>query len=384
MEAAAVYPDWSALPFDLTATLMLALDIPDLVRAGAVCTTWHAAYSAARRARVPAAASSCLLYSSGADAADGHDLQPLRRGGLQGPPPCPRVPQPLRGGLGPWLGGRQCTGLVVAADEASNLQAFNPLTGAAADLLPGATLFNVEPSSDDRGRLVYRFQFPNPDYSDVFTPRQLRLHLYYQVHLSCTPSAGSDCVVLLVHKSNGELSFARIGDERWTRLSTHSGYRTAAYNEKDGLFYVLSVYGSLCAFDLSGPEPVLAKQIIQEDPQWGDPPSSYIVFAPWGDILLVSRYMSMFAGWTLLCKCLPSTWRTSLMSLWIHLRDHVLFLGFGSAIMLSNKDYPRFKPNRAYLADDNCEQIIGNMYSRREVGIWNFETQELERWTSPG
>ncbi|KAF8700119.1 hypothetical protein HU200_034482 [Digitaria exilis] len=64
----AVHPDWSGLPEDLTAMVMRSLDIPDLFSAGAVCTSWYAAYSAVRRVRIPITdASPCLLYSCAAD-----------------------------------------------------------------------------------------------------------------------------------------------------------------------------------------------------------------------------------------------------------------------------------------------------------------------------
>jgi hypothetical protein len=76
--------------------------------------------------------------------------------------------------------------------------------------------------------------------------------------MSCSPSKGRDCVVLLLHWPDGELSFARVGDDRWTHITRQtlrwvSGYRDAIYNEIDGLFYVLSFDGSMNTLDLGDP-----------------------------------------------------------------------------------------------------------------------------------
>jgi hypothetical protein len=60
------------------------------------------------------------------------------------------------------------------------------------------------------------------------------------------------------------------------------------------------------------------------------------------------------------------------------LQGHALFLGFNSALFLSTKDFPRPRPNCAYLTDDYWEQLCMNMFSCRDVGIWNFETEKLE------
>ncbi|TVU03089.1 hypothetical protein EJB05_51417, partial [Eragrostis curvula] len=188
------------------------------------------------------------------------------------------------------------------------------------------------------------------DFPDIYTPRELRRYLYHRVHLSC------ECVVLLLHKPHGEMSFARVGDDSWTLVTQSETvpwnccYRSAAFNSKDGLFYVLSSDCSIYAFDLNGPSPVARKKIIERAAQWEDL-ASYIVFAPWGDILHV--------------------WSSDL-------QEHALFLGFNSSLLISTKDFPRLKPNCAYMTDDAWEQISINMYGSRDVGIWDFQTETLE------
>lgn len=68
-----------------------------------------------------------------------------------------------------------------------------------------------------------------------------------RVLLSASPSAGRACVVLLLHMPQGEVSFARPGDERWTwvapgdhtGLPWRYGFCAAMYNAMDGLLYLL-------------------------------------------------------------------------------------------------------------------------------------------------
>lgn len=63
LETVAVYPDWSdGFPLDLMYIVIALLDIPDLLYAGAVCASWHAACAVVRHRHMPITVSSqCLL-----------------------------------------------------------------------------------------------------------------------------------------------------------------------------------------------------------------------------------------------------------------------------------------------------------------------------------
>ncbi|CAN6321195.1 unnamed protein product [Urochloa humidicola] len=172
---AAVYPDWSGLPEDLMAMVMRSLDIPDLFRAGAVCTSWYATYSAVSRVRIPIKdASPCLLYSCAADDADIATLYSPAGGAafkVRLPAPAFRTRHVLGAGHG-W---------VITADEASNLQALNPLTGAQVDLPPAAGLHHVESSTDDQGRPAYNVHDKvYPDTPGFYAPRELRMYFFFR------------------------------------------------------------------------------------------------------------------------------------------------------------------------------------------------------------
>ncbi|KAL6658499.1 hypothetical protein ACP70R_004085 [Stipagrostis hirtigluma subsp. patula] len=403
MEATA-YPDWSGLPQDLMATVMRALDIPDLFSAGAVCGPWRAAYSAVRGVRVPITdASPCLLYSCAADDAGTATMySPSSGASFKVPLPAPAFRARYVVGSG--------HGWVVAADEASNLQLLNPLTGAQVDLPPVTGLHHIESSLDDHGRLVaYNVygEYPHPETPHPYDTKKLRLILYCRAYLSCSPSAGAAaaCITLLLHRGDGDLSFARVGDGRWTHvaesgsvpLRQSSGYRSAAYNSSDSLFYLLSYDCSIYTLDLNGASPALSK-ILQGDARRDDPTRS-IVFAPWGDILQACRWIETrdnpgqvpaeLAHEVVNPNAETYTDEIELYRVdagvqkWVkmsstELRGYAMFLGFNSTLMLSTEDFPMLKPNCAYVTDDSWENICINMYGCREVGIWNFEKQALE------
>ncbi|CAO2149475.1 unnamed protein product [Urochloa humidicola] len=367
METAAAYRDWSALPVELILMVMRAVDIPDLLRAGAVCPTWRAAYSEIRHARFPITNSSpCLLYSAAADDPDTATVyNPSTGDAFKVRLPSPEFRRRHVVGSG--------HGWIIAADEDSNLQAVNPLTGAQVDLPPATTLHNVEPSSDG-----YNLS-GGEDHIQV-SRRQLRIQYYYRAYLSCSPSAGAACTVLLVHRPEGKISFARVGDGRWTHIRTASllppgyGYYSAAYNDNDGLFYLLNCDHSVYTLDLNA-APVVSAAAIRKiaegvtgmfDPiaddtryaQWGD-----IVLTPWGDILLVWRckdsrrlsspvhipagfenevprpYHETYTEEVLIYKAAVNG--QELVKIGSSgLREHALFLGFNASMCLSTKEFP--------------------------------------------
>ncbi|KAL6634501.1 hypothetical protein ACP70R_027172 [Stipagrostis hirtigluma subsp. patula] len=275
----AVLPDWTQLPEEILVTLFGELGVPDLIRSGAVCTSWHSAYNAFRDACGPDAAA---LYCPSTGAT------------FRIPMP---EPLPLRS-LSP-IGSAH--GWLVVADEVSNLHLVNPLTGGRVALPPITALHNVagDASLDEEDGLVYNV-YEQPGDASRATPvpvGEARDCMYDRAVLSCAPSAGSACVVLLLHSPLCELSFARPGDERWTWIPPGDGrtglrrsnfYRAAAYNESDGLFYVVSSDDSIYTLDLKGPSPVARR--IMSPLRHGDQPYRYLVHAPWGDLLQAWRF----------------------------------------------------------------------------------------------
>jgi hypothetical protein len=277
------------------------------------------------------------------------------------------------------------------------------------DLPPVTGFHHVEPCPEGRHGLpaynLYEGEL-GPGTPSVYTARELCIFLYHRVFLSCSPSAGAACVALILHKQCGQMSYARIGDDRWALITRASEtvpwddeYLYASYNDKDGLWYVLSLNCCIYAFDLNGPSPT-ARKIIQNGTLWDDT-TNYIVFSPWGDTLRVGRnfevrtlptpvHVPAEPACEVLDPCSEAyTYEMKLCKVDVgnqnlveisssDLQGHTLFLGFNSAMLVATKDFPRLRPNCAYLTDDHWEQVSINMYGCRDVGIWNFETEELE------
>ncbi|KAL6654878.1 hypothetical protein ACP70R_008343 [Stipagrostis hirtigluma subsp. patula] len=412
METAA-YPDWSGLPEELLAEVMRALAIPDLFLAGTVCASWRAASSGVRRVRFPITdAAPCLLYSARSDADAGAATLYSPSCGARFRVRLPDPPLRRRALVG------SAHGWLATADEASNLHLVNPLTGAQLALPPVTALHHVESLRDEEGNLVYSVhegEGPDgPEYPDdpedpvdpevpvLYPAQKLRLYLYYKVVLSCSPSAGRDCVVLLLHRPDGQLSFARIGDARWTRITDQtlkwdSSYRDAFYNTKDRLFYVLSFDGSMLTLDLTGPSPV-AKDILPETAPWNDPIKD-LVATPSGDMLQVWRlketkrsdtpvdvpaevahevddpYKVSYTKEFMLFKV--DFAKQKLVKI-TSIGDHALFLGRNSVVCIPTKDFPMLKSDCAYLTDGFDEEMCPHKHNLREIGIWNFKTDSLE------
>jgi hypothetical protein len=393
--AMAVIPDWSRLPEDLILVVMKKLDIPaELFRAGTVCSSWYAAYSTARRVRIPIKDTApCLLYSCQAD--DDPSAAALYSPSTGA---CFRIRLP-----DPPLRGRALVGSahgwLVAADDESNLHLVNPLTGTQLALPPVTGLHHAESFLDHQGNLMYNLQ-ESLDLDTVqegpvsYPARRLRHFLYRRVIVSCSPSMGRRCIVLLLHRPDGQLSFARLGDARWTKvacsdsLKWNIGYRDALYNDKDGLFYLLGCDCSITTLDLHGSLPPVAREIIKGSTLWDDP-TKYIVLAPWGDLLEVWRVRFMEEPTTTAKSSMELPSKVVTEEFWIYkvdtdeqklvrimsIGDHALFLGFNSALCLSTKDFPTLRPDCAYLTDDFHEETCTHEHNWREIGIWDFKTK---------
>ncbi|WVZ50809.1 hypothetical protein U9M48_002031 [Paspalum notatum var. saurae] len=408
---AVVLPDWTNLPQEILVSLLGLLEVADLIRSGAVCASWHDAYEAFRRLRLPSPRQPpCLLYSSDAFSPDAAALYCPSTGATF------RVPMPPLRSLSP-IGAAH--GWLVVADEVSNLHLLNPLTGARAALPPITGLYNVEPgtSLDEDGNLVYSVHEDAGDATRLapIPVAEARACMYDQAALSCGPASGGGraCVVLLLHTPLGSLSFARPGDERWTwippgertGLRWSNSYRAAAYNDKDGLFYVVDSNDAIYALDLHGPSPV-ARRVLSEL-RHGDQPYRYLIHAPWGELLQAWRFreyhdpsmppVEMAAEDDDDYRDPLVELRTDELQLYSvdghgqrllkldGLENHALFLGYNGSLCLSVKEFPGLKSNCAYIMDDSTEFINYYKDNKREIGVWNMESQILQtiRDTSP-
>uniref|UniRef100_A0A0D9UXE8 KIB1-4 beta-propeller domain-containing protein n=1 Tax=Leersia perrieri TaxID=77586 RepID=A0A0D9UXE8_9ORYZ len=417
--------DWAGLLDDILSIIMERLEIRDLVRSGAVCATWRATSAAIRRARFPLPSSAanqlpCLFYAAAGDKASPAVVH------------CPFTGESTRAAFpfAPVVAGYSTVGAghgwIVTADEQSNLRLHNPITGAQASLPPITGIHHVDTFSSSAAAPMYKYNVlmrSGPGDDDMepvpFGAGEARDCMYNRVVLSSSPSAASDCVALLAHMEDGELSYARVGDEQWTWISPDehpclrhsSGFVDFFHDDDKKLFYALRHDGSIYTLDLNGNSPIVTRIKGKTQPRM-IPAGMYILRAPWGDILVVKRWRSYVDLMETSSDQNPDEIEDNLDSIvgindeiypYLELRttdievfkvdfdrrrlvkmkkfdDHALFLGYNATMCLSTKDYPMLKPNCAYITDDSPEYISNYKDSWREIGIWDMEKKTLQRF----
>ncbi|KAM3364711.1 hypothetical protein ACQJBY_014838 [Aegilops geniculata] len=381
METTGGARNWSELPEDVLLTTMSAMEALDVVRASAVCSSWSSTYATFRRLRLPSPKQSpCLLYPH--DDACGPDGMALYSPSADATSRIrlPRDAVVLAGSAYGWL---------FVTDQAANPYLLNPLTGARA-VLPPATSFQcvVGSSLDGDGNIVYHTEDPSlASYGDdarIFsvTARVARSWMYRHVALSAGGAAPS-CVVLVVHEQPMDLHFARPGDERWSSLSSvGTGFVSAVYNDKDGLFYALQCCGTVHALDLHGQASPTARALIRTRGLVAHRRS--LAVTPCGDVLLVARTSCLLQrldiydsgnAFSVYKLDLGAKKKVKLEGI----GDHALFLGNkSSAVCAPIVDCPRLRPNCAYLADFSRASIPNRereVIKKRDVAIyWDFES----------
>ncbi|TVU08414.1 hypothetical protein EJB05_41818, partial [Eragrostis curvula] len=294
----ASHSGWSDLPADVLATVFEGLAIRDLVRAGAVCRWWNAASSYVQglhrvlsRRQTP-----CLLYkstsSSNSDTVTLYSITDRRS-----------YTVPFTGATIPgnfWLGASH--GWLVTADERAKIRLVNPVTGQQIDSLPPVSaieqvrLVHDVDSGDvvpDR-YLVYPYDWSqqvrklvNPPFTVDYSG-ELANYLYLRALISSDPSSDGDCVVVLIHRPNNQLSFARPGDERWTWIRTppeNTEYCDCAFDidGDDGTttLYAMRHDGAIHAFDLHGRRPLEREVVLCPQVVVRYTSTNYLLRAPW-------------------------------------------------------------------------------------------------------
>ncbi|CAM0907067.1 unnamed protein product [Alopecurus aequalis] len=389
------------LPQDVLMGIFATLEIPDLVRAGAVCSSWRSAYTNLRSlGQYKLSQTPCLLYTSesaGDSVACLYSLTEKRSYKLTLPEPPIRT-RCLIGSSHGWL---------VTVDERSEMHLVNPITSEQIALPSVITLEPVKPIFDDDGVLhkyeltwIPRTRAGHKSLSN-FSLDKLRDRLHYKACVFPETSTKS-YIVVLIHSPMRQLSFARVGDDKWTWLPpltrlgddgtwlpTHDDYDDCIY--KDGLLYAVTRTGELHSYDLSGPV-VARKMIISIPGKYAYQEYTYIVQAPWGGLLLIWR---IFEDELEPDPGASIFWNTTKFRIYeveaagsepkeINcLHDHVLFLGHNQSLCLSAQEYPSVRANHAYFTDDNLFWTSGRKNSHRDMGILNLDDNSKEELLSP-
>ncbi|KAM0890330.1 hypothetical protein ACQ4PT_027138 [Festuca glaucescens] len=376
MEAACLAsPDWSDLPADVLRSILELLECPDNLRVAAVCTAWHRVSSEAvcRISQTP-----CLLYCTEAAGPSGvglYNLLEQRAYTITLPDP-PITGRFVVGSSHGWL---------ITADEKSDLVLLNPITGEQMRLPPVTTMEHIKPVMSGDGVLeqyemsYYHGMFETPEQpTSTYHLDEYRETVYSKAVLSSDPSAG-DCTVMLIHQPYWQLSFAKVGGETWNWIATDTDYTDCIRH--DGWFYAVNIEGTVDSFYLNG-SSIIHKRIAY---QMLVPLKMvvYIVQAPWGDKLLVSRIINHDTECTfeiVVYKVDPDGKKLIKMT---GIGDHVLFIGHNASLCLPLSDHPQLMSNCVYFTDNVLDSLFQAKTKKRDMGIYHFERNTVTNIVSP-
>ncbi|KAK1644489.1 hypothetical protein QYE76_062294 [Lolium multiflorum] len=373
---------------DILMDIFATLEIPDLIRAGAVCPSWHSAYTSLQSLELyKLSQTPCLLYTSesaGDSSAYLYSLSEKRSYRLTFPDPPIRT-RCLIGSSHGWL---------VTVDERSEMHLVNPITCEQIALPSVITIEQVKPIFDDYG-FLHKYELSwhtgmRAGYNSpsIFDLDKLRDELHYKAFVFPDTSTGT-YVVVLIHNPKRQLSFARVGDNKWTWLPPHDLYEDCTY--KDGMLYAVTATGELHAFDFSSGPVVTVEMILQMRNVYGCG-YMYVVQAPWGDLLLIWRLCedhdlepepgsSVFWNTTKYKIYEFDITRSKLKEIDC-LHEHVLFLGHNQSLCLSAEEYPSLKANHVYFTDDNVFWTLRLKNNHRDMGILNLDDNSKEEVVS--
>jgi hypothetical protein len=271
---------------------------------------------------------------------------------------------------------------------------LNPITCEQIALPSVITIEHVTPIFNEAGALCKYHYSPHTDglctdLPSILALGELRDYLHTKAFVFCDASAGGH-IVVLIHNPYGQLSFARLGDDKWTWLPQHSYFHDCVY--KDGLLYAVTSQGKIHAFNLRG--PVITTELIIDRTKHYSYENIYIVQAPSGGLLQIWRTQE---SGEYVEDADPATEVTNTRNIKIHkvdttaeklvrihsLDDHVLLLGHNQTLCLSAEEYPHLKANHTYFTDDCEDYLFGWKNNRRDIGIFDLVNNSCEELVPP-
>uniref|UniRef100_A0ACD6AFF8 Uncharacterized protein n=1 Tax=Avena sativa TaxID=4498 RepID=A0ACD6AFF8_AVESA len=383
---------WSDLPNDPLIHILNLLELPEALAFRAVCPSWRSASKAAATTVPPR--HTPWLVSLAADPLPGskksHKLWD------------PTVSSKFRNLVDektfkvsfPRGQATACCGAshgwLVVANELSDLVLYDPFTGVLVPL-PPITSFSlcIEGVYGDKGNIVgYRFgsHGKTPCTDRVHGVDSLGMELYDKVVLSGSPSTG-DTIALAIQLDGSRLSFARVGDGSWRHLSTIRGsndsFADCVFHH--GRFFVVTMEGILKSWDLSRLHMPKKKTIIAEDDgDFSDAITRYLVSAPWGHLLQVRVILDTDQENCVkveIDRCDLKSRKMVALSPSKALRGLAVFLGQNSPSFLPISKFPELRPNCIYFTTPRLrnESTFGRQYNQWSgVKVYDLEKQTLE------
>lgn len=293
-------------------------------------------------------------------------------------------------------------GWIITADETSELHAVNPIAGDQIVLPSVTTIEQVKPIFDDAGAICsYEYSRHRAEhcYSSPIIVALVELwdYLYYKAFLSSDPSTG-DYFVVLIHNPKCQLSFARAGDDKWTRLPPKTCYEDCLF--QGGLLYACTSFGEIHVFGLGAAGAVPMKIVLDQVKPYASE-RVYIVQDQCGELLQIwrSEDSSLFGDdyeYHPVSEHEPSPLRMT-NKIKVHKVDltsqnlvdvntldkNVLFIGLNQSLCLCVKEYPQLKANHAYFTDDDELDIKFSKSNRRDIGKFDLAKKNNMEIVSP-
>uniref|UniRef100_A0A0E0RA39 F-box domain-containing protein n=1 Tax=Oryza rufipogon TaxID=4529 RepID=A0A0E0RA39_ORYRU len=334
------------LPQDVLMSIFATLEVPDLVRAGSVCSSWRSAYtSICSLGHCKPQQTPCLLYTFDSD-------------------------------------GTKSTGLYSLVEKKDYV-------------LPLQDLPN-------RHIIGYKYLW----HTGEVTVSDSSSILYYKAFVSCDPSMGGGYTVVLIHNPCCQLSFARAGDDKWTWLPPYSDYEDCFF--KDGLLYAATLLGEIHMFDLT--DPKVAPKIVMGKVKDFLYENIYIVEASCGNLLQIWRSNDLPKGdapegdeddddhsFDPESEFDSQSYVHDTNTIKVHkvsltegkiveissLDDNLLFLGHGQTLCLHAEEYLQLKANHVYFTDNNELYLFEYKDNHRDIGVLDLENFRCEEIVSP-
>ncbi|VAH73958.1 unnamed protein product [Triticum turgidum subsp. durum] len=358
------------LPQDVLMSIFAHLEIPDLMRASSVCSSWRSAYSSLRNLeQYQQRQTPCLLYTSesaGESIACLYSLLEKRSYKLTLPEP-PIRSRYLIGSSNGWL---------VTADERSEMHILNPITCEQIAIPSVITIAHVTPVFDERGALCkYISSRDTAEHRSTTGPQpvdlgELQHYLQKKAFVFYDASAGG-YIMVLIHNPDGQLSFAWLGDDKWTWLKPHCFFQDCLY--KDSKLYAVTLLGEIHVFDLRG--PVVAAKAPCGDLMQVFRSQDVVHYDPRADNATHVHYTDGIKIFKVEIVAEKVMEINSLM-------DHVLLVGLNQSLCLSAEEYPQLKANTVYVADDH-EYLNYYKNNRRDIAAFDLTHNSSEELDSP-
>ncbi|KAG2558330.1 hypothetical protein PVAP13_8NG134500 [Panicum virgatum] len=318
------------------------LEIPDLLRASSVCSSWNVAYTSLRSSglyRQPQ--TPFLLYTTESDADNVACLYNLAEDRVYRL----TLPEPA---IRSWYLIGSSNGWLVTADERSELHMVNPITGERIALPPVTTIEQVKPILDDAG-VIQEYELSHFSGEEVFRdPTIDALH-------ELPTAAYEDCIYV------------------------------------DGVLYAVTAASGIDAFDLTGPTNL--RKVIMEGTKNYIYEHIYITQTPSGELLVVWREQDAIVE----SDDVPADIRKETRRITLYkvdmeakelvevdsLHDHALFLGYSQSYCVSAEEYPPLKANHVYLTDNERFIAFWKNINCRDICVFNLESNTIEEVVPP-